>query len=255
MSDWPKVWVLFVTYKRTETAVNTARAFSEYLVYPNLHYHICDDGSGETDDGTGRDHVQVLMDTFREFYPGVTGHSMSTPPGQFDFGGCINEGVRLAIEDGADIQLVNVDDMQLLRTLDIRPHVDVLDSYGETGYMRLSWATPGISGVCTRYDVNRINEAHIWLRIIRDWSVNNPWRSESFVVSMQPFIAHKRFYDAYGHFREHINPGETESEMSGRYIRHPLGENGPQILHHIGDSWGHTPYGHMTGRANYYAKV
>ena len=255
MSDWPSVWLLFVTHKRTEAACSTIRAFGKYLVYPNLHYHICDDGSGEADDGSGRPHIEVLAEEFAKFAPDVTWHEMSTPRGHFDFGGNINRGIRTAIENGADIQMVNVDDMELLRELDIRPYVDVLDVYPQVGFIRLSWVTPGISGVCVRYDANRLSHCHMWLRLIRSWSTNNPWETDSFMLSMQPFIAHKRFYEAYGYFPEKVNPGITETEMTGGYIRHSLGENGPQILHHIGPCCDHAPYGHMVGRANDYARV
>jgi hypothetical protein len=180
---------------------------------------------------------------------------MDTPAGHFNFGGCINEGIRYAQSQGCNIQLVNVDDMELLRELDIRPHVDVLDRYDDVGFIRLSWLITGLAGVAIRYDTPRINEVHMWLRLIRAWSTANPWYTDSFLVSMQPFIAHKRFYDAYGYFQDGINPGLTETEMTGRYIHHSLGESGPQVLHHIGDCWGHAPYGHMAGRANDYAKV
>lgn len=255
MSEWPLVWLIFATHKRTEVALSTIRSFGKYLKYPNLHFHVADDGSGETDDGTDRWHVGVLQEEFAKFAPDVTWHEMQTPSGQFDFGGNINRGIQLAIESGSDIQMVNVDDMELLRELDIRPHVDVLDYYDSVGFIRLSWLVEGNAGLCVRYDANRLSHCHVWLRLIRNWSVNNPWHTDSYLLSMQPFIAHKRFYAAYGFFPERVNPGITESVATGDYIRHSLSEDGPQILAHIGPCCDHVPYGHMAGRANDYAKV
>lgn len=77
--DWPKIWCILATYKRTETALETIDSLREYLIYPNIHFHIADDGSRETDDGTGRWHVGVLADRIAEFYPEVTWHEMDTP--------------------------------------------------------------------------------------------------------------------------------------------------------------------------------
>lgn len=45
-SDWPKVSVLFVTYKRFEQLKRTVEAFLAHTDYPNLELVITDDGSG-----------------------------------------------------------------------------------------------------------------------------------------------------------------------------------------------------------------
>jgi len=92
MSDWPVVWLLFVTYKRTETAVRAIRSLCHHLIYPNLHWHICDDGSGEADDGSGRRHLDVLLNELDE---DTTWHEMPRQHAHdFNVGGNINEGLR-----------------------------------------------------------------------------------------------------------------------------------------------------------------
>jgi hypothetical protein len=139
--------------------------------------------------------------------------------------------------------------------LDIRPHVDILDSRDDVGFIRLSYLTPGLGSVVVNYHSDRLNADHIWLRLIRDWSINNPWQTDGYLVSMQPYIAHLRFFNAYGHFMQNVNPGITETQKTTDYLRSPHGENGPQILHHIGLSISHSPWGHMVGRANDYAKI
>lgn len=255
MTDWPKVWVLFGTYKRTNAALGTIESLRKHLKYPNLHFHICDDNSGETDDGTNRWHVGVLSDAFAEFYPEVTWHEMDTPPGKFDTGGNVNRGIQLAQQSGSNIHMLVFDDWALNRDLDIRPHVDILDTRQDVGFIRLSFLTPGIAGVCMHYECPRLNAAHIWLRLIREWSIANPWYRDTYLVSMQPYIAHLRFFNSYGYFMHGVNPGVTETEKGRDYLNSNLGEGGPQILHHVGLSVSHAPWGHMVGRAHWYAKL
>ena len=255
MADWPKVWVLFATFKRTETAIGTVQSLGKYLKYPNLHFHVCDDGSGETDDGTGRKHIDVIMDEFVRFYPGITGHEMDTPHGQFNTGGNINRGIQLARESGSDIHMLVFDDWALLRELDIRIHADLLDINKSVGFIRLSFLVPGIAGVCVGHmSSERMGGGgHMWFRLIRDWSTRNPWKTETYLISTQPYIAHTRFFEAYGWHPENCDPGGAETSLGHQYLSSPLGEDGPQILDYIGPFVTHAPWGHMVGRAHFYA--
>lgn len=255
MTDWPKVWVLFATYKRTKASLYTIESLRQFLRYPNLHFHICDDGSGETDDGTNRWHVGVLADSIAEFYPQVTYHEMSTPPGEFNTGGSINKGIRAAQENGASIYMLVFDDWALLRELDIRPMVDILDHKTDVGLIRLSYWVPGMSGVCVNYPSPRLGGHYMWIRLIRDWTLKNPWATDSYMISTQPFVAHVRFHKAYGYHPENCDPGESEVRLSRQYTESSRGEDGPQVLFPIGPGITHAPWGHMVGRAHHYAEV
>jgi len=253
MSDWPTVWLLFATHKRTAVCVQTIETLKEYLIYPRLHWHICDDGSEETDDGTSRRHLDVLLAAAPE---GTTAHAMPTPPGQFNTGGNINRGIGLAQQRGSLIHILIFDDWQLTRPLDLRPMVDVLDNHPQVGFIRLSYRVPGMAGVCVRYDAPRLgNLPLMWLRLIRDWTLRNPWVTDSYMVSTQPYIAHLRFFQAYGFHPEHCPPGEAEIGLGRQYNESPLGENGPQILFPIGTCTVHAPWSHAAPRANDYAKI
>lgn len=252
--DWPKVWVLFATFKRTDASIQTIRSLGKYLSCPNAHYHICDDGSGETDDGTNRWHVGVLAEEFASFYPQVTWHEMPTPPGAFNTGGNINRGIHLAHENGADIHVLIFDDWALIRPLDLSPMVDILDSHDEVGFIRLSYYVPWLYAVTQRYDGPRVG-AYMWWRLLRPESQPQNWPSDSYLISTQPYIAHRRFFEAYGYHPEHISPGEAEIGIGTQYLRSSLGENGPQILFPIGPITVHAPWSHSVGRANYYAQV
>jgi hypothetical protein len=252
VSDWPPVWVLLATYKRTDAAIRTVKSLQTYLKYPNLHYHICDDGSGETDDGTGRWHVGVLTEAFGG---DVTWHEMGTQPGQFDTGGNINRGIRAARDNGCAIHMLVFDDWALYRELDLRPMADILEREASVGYIRLSFRVPGLSGICTQYDVQRLNQPWMWFRLIRNWSLHNPWKTEGFLVSTQPYIAHLRFFQAYGWHPEGITPGKAEVGLNTQYLGSPHTENGPQVLFPIGQCITHAPWMHLVGRAHHYAKV
>ena len=256
MSDWPKVWLCFLTYKRTETCLHTIRMIRDHLKYPNLHIHIGDDNSGKTDDGTDRDHVEVLVDEVAQFYPQVTWHLMDTPPGKFNPGGSANKAIRAAKANGCDITVLNYDDWALFRDLDLRPHVDVLSSYPQVGFIRLSYHVPGHGMLSCGFQCPRLNNArYMYLRLIRSWSLENPWERDAYLVSTQPALIHTRFHEAYGYHPENVNPGLAEMGLSNQYANSPLGEDGPQILFPIGLEITHAPFDHMVGRAHHYAAL
>ena len=253
--DWPKIWLIFATYKRTAAALTTIESLGRYLKYPNVHFHIASDGSGETDDGTGRRHVDVMAGEAVKWFGDVTAHEMETPPGQFNTGGNINEGIHQATADGADIHILVFDDWALFRELDLKPMVDVLDTHSQVGFVRLSYYVPGNAGLMVGYDLPRLGGEHMFFRLIRDWSLRNPWHTDTYTVSTQPYIAHRRFFEAYGYHPEHVNPGIAECNLGTQYNISGLGENGPQILWYIGPGVVHAPWAHLVGRAHDYAKV
>jgi hypothetical protein len=256
--EWPTVWVLFATFKRTVAALRTIEMLKQHLHYPNLHIHVCDDGSGKTDDGTDRWHVGVLTEAIAEFDPTVTYHEMDTPPGRFNTGGNVNRGIRAAQENGCDIYLLDFDDWALRRDLDLCPMVDVLDTYEEVGFIRLSYWVPWLYSVTARYDSPRLQKNYMWQRLLRVLKVQNrpgDWPADHYLVSTQPYVAHTRFHDAYGWHPENVNPGMAETGLGDQYNNSPLGEDGPQILFPIGEITVHGYYDHLVGRAHHYAKV
>ena len=131
--------------------------------------------------------------------------------------------------------------------------VDVLDTQPAVGFIRLSYWVPGLAGVSVRYDANRCGGGHMWIRLIREWTLHNPWESDSYMVSTQPYVAHRRFFEAYGMHPENVNPGVAETNLGSLYNAGT--EDQPQILFPIGPITVHAPWGHMVGRANDYAKV
>ena len=245
-NDWPLIWVLFVTYNRTEAALRTARGLKEYLWYPKIHWHICDDGSRE-------EHITALLEIFGE---GATWHTREREgPQDFDVGGNINKGMKRAWEAGANIHLMNLDDFAPVENVDLRPAVDVLDIHSNVGFVRLGYHSWGLSGTVTNYHAPRLGADYMWFRLIRDWSMNNEWQTDSYLISMQPYVAHQRFFGTHGMYPEKLHPGATEVEMNRLYIEHPDKEKTPQILSLMGKRMTDTPYRHIARRHKDYREA
>jgi len=134
--------------------------------------------------------------------------------------------------------------------------VDLLDSHNEAGLIRLSYWVRGLSGTCTNYVLPRLNSTdYLWIRLIREWTLDNPWQTDDYLYSMQPHIAHMRYFEAYGYYAEHLHPGDTEIEACRQYNDSPLAENGPQILYPVGRQFVHVPYRHLARRQSDYLEV
>ena len=219
------VWILFTAFRRTQVAVRTIAALKEHLHYPNLHWHICDDGSKITDDGTERNHIKVLKEAIDDE---VTAHDMGTPWGEFDLGGNINRGIQIAQDHGCSQYFLVGDDYILLDDLDLTPYVATLKENPQVGFVRFVLLVPGMAGLVTGYRGG--NQVIPFLRLIREWCLRNPWKIDSYVHAIFPALIHQRFYDAYGYYPEHMTPGNTETGMCSQYNDSSLGEDGPQIL-------------------------
>lgn len=228
MSDWPSVWILFITFRRTKFALRAIDALKAHLKYSNLHWHICDDGSKLTDDGTERNHIEVLAEAING---DVTWHEMGTPWDEFNMGGNTNRGIEIAQDAGCHLYFTVHDDTILEDDLDLHPHVCVLEEHPNAGFIRFNRLSDGLAGVITGYSASRLSSVEqVYLRLIREWSLQNPWKSDTYLHAFQPALIHQRFYDAYGYYPEHYNPGLTECGMCALYNQSELGEDGPQIL-------------------------
>lgn len=249
--NWPPVWLLFATYRRTDVSLQAIASIKKYLSYPNLHWHICDDNSGDTDDGTNRHHVSVLMGAIGG---DVTSHEMDTLPGEFNLGGSTNRGIRTAQEHGCDIYLIVCDDDALIEPWDIRPHVDLLDSQEEVGAIRCAHLSEGMGVMVDSYMTDRIGLWYSWGRIVRSWSLNNPWKSQCYLNIYDTILYHSRFLDAYGWFPENLHPGQTEVDFCAQYTHSELVEKGPAVFIPLGKGPG-SPWRHLAGHAHYYKKL
>jgi len=249
--QWPEVWLLFTTFKRTALALRSISLIREHLQYPNLHVHICDEDSGKTDDGTERDHLQVLIEAWGN---SVSYHVTPTPAGAFNLGGNVNRAIRLGLERGVEQFFIACDDDAPLEDWDMRPCVDLLDTHPEIGAVRLACLSEGLGVLLrTTYSERLSGQQFVWGRVVRDWSLNNPWKKQSYLNTFDMILYHRRFFEAYGFFPEHEQPGWTEVHFCAQYNYSPLGENGPQVWVFLsagpGSPWHHIGKGQ---RAHYY---
>ena len=159
--EWPLVYLLISSYKRTELALRSISLIKQNLYYPNLWWHICDDNSQLTDDRTNRRHVDVLAEAIGS---NVSYHEMTTPEGQINLGGCVNVGIQLALERGAEMVFITCDDDAPIEPFDLRPHVDLLQNYPEAGAVRCAPLSEGLGLNVTSTRIPRLDDHEY-----RDW--------------------------------------------------------------------------------------
>ena len=179
MSDWPTLAINIVTYNRVETLRITLQRLHTHLYYVGERaVFVADDGS---DDGT-----QAML---AELFPSVT----LVQSHRAGMGANTNAGLRASLAV-ADYELQFQDDMQLLATLDLHPHIERLRDDPTCGFIRL-W---GVGG--HRYKGNL--EGNYW-RVHWD-------SDELYIPSDRPHVKHRRFHDFYGMYPEGLSTAVTE---------------------------------------------
>lgn len=208
----PLVIALIITYERTRLALATIRSVKEKIVYPNIGFHIADDGSRNG-------HVELLLQEIGPNYEVTITNSARGGVGRsMNFG-------TIECHKRADLILHLEDDWVLNEKLDIQPMVDLLMKDTSIGMVRLGLVTLDMQGTTIS------SNGHIW------WRLN---KGPPYTFNGHPSLRHKRFFEAYGPYREGLKPGETEVSMcwqfnnlTGPYVVIP-----PDIprFQHIGDS-------------------
>lgn len=179
MSDWPNLSIVIITYNRRDIVRETIHRIDKHLYYEGeRHWILADDGS---DDGT----IDMVMSE----YP----HVSVVQSNRVGLGANSNAGLRAAFSK-SDYVLQMQDDMHLLTTLDLHPHVGLMMNDDTCGYVRL-W---GIGG--HRYTAT-LEGNH--------WRVR--WDSqELYVPSDRPHVKHRRFHDKFGFYPEGLPTAATE---------------------------------------------
>ena len=102
------VIILLITYRRLRLAVETINSVKANLIYPNVGFHIADDGSGP-------EYVDAVRDAIRPTY------SISVSNGeQKGVGKNMNLGIH-AVLDRADIWINSEDEWRLRGKFDLLP--------------------------------------------------------------------------------------------------------------------------------------
>ncbi len=195
--DWPALAINIVTYQRKETLRATLQRLAAHVYYVGPRYTIvADDGST---DGT-----QAML---LEEFPDVRLVSSE----RVGMGANTNAGLRACLAN-ADYVLQLQDDMHLLTTLDLHPHIEKLRDDPTCGFIRL-W---GVGG--HQYTANL--EGNYW-RIM--------WNSrELYIPSDRPHIKHRRFHEFFGMYPEGHTTNETEDAWCWQ-CKHRAGLDGKQL--------------------------
>ncbi len=183
MNDYPPVIATIFTYRRLNLALETIRSIKEKLIYPNIGFHIADDGSGI-------DYIARLIEEIGPEYSLTVSDAQRGGVGK-----SMNLGVTAALER-ADLWAHTEDDWTLPEPLDLTPCVRLLMEDESIGMVRLGRLSAG-----PRAQV--IGGADkVWWKFEKN--------SDTYVFSGNASLRHRRFHDAYGQYTEGLTPGKTE---------------------------------------------
>jgi glycosyltransferase involved in cell wall biosynthesis len=179
MTDWPALAINIVTYNRKETLRETIARVNRHLYYVGpRRIFVADDGS---DDGT-----QAML---LEEFPDVA----LIQSNRAGLGANTNAGLRASL-GVADYVLQFQDDLWMLTTIDLHPHIEKLRDDPTCGFIRL-W---GVGG--HRYKGNL--EGNYW-RVHWD-------SDELYIPSDRPHVKHRRFHEHFGMYPEGLGTAHTE---------------------------------------------
>jgi len=216
VSEYPPVVALIITYERTDVAVTTIRGMKERIHYPNLSFHIADDGSNGC-------HIERMLQEIGSDYritvSNTGGHSV---------GRSMNLGIEKCLER-SDIWLHWEDDWLPNMDIDLIPCVNLLQNHDNIGMIRLGRLQLGLHGEVV------LGGDRFWWKLDKskhEWC----WTGHA-------AMRHRRFHDAYGKYEEGLTPGKTEMAMLDKFNR----TKGPDVVwpawlrydicDHIGDGY------------------
>jgi hypothetical protein len=173
------------------------------LDYPNLSWHVADDGSG-------REHQQALMDVI-----GDMPWTMTDAAQQGGTGYNRNVGLRAAFSRSPYVLHIE-DDWKLGHRYNLKPAVCVLREYQDIGMIRLGYIEFG------HHAKSVLLCDLVWWELQKD-------SGHGFIFAGHPHLLHRRFHGAYGWYPHNLLPGATEAGFADKIIQ----TAGPKILYPI----------------------
>jgi len=183
MTHYPLVIALIITYERTDVAKQAIRGIKERIQYPNLGFHIADDGSNG-------DHIQKLTEEIGPDYEVSTSNT-----GGHSVGKSMNEGIARCLER-ADMWLHWEDDWVPNMDIELFPCVRLLQENEQVGMVRLGRLSEGLHGRVI------VGGDRLW------WLLDKS--KDQWAWTGHAALRHRRFHEAYGIYREGYTPGITE---------------------------------------------
>ncbi|MDZ4247403.1 MAG: glycosyltransferase [Dehalococcoidia bacterium] len=216
MTDYPEVVVLLITYERTDVARETIKGIKDRIIYPNLSWHIADDGSN---DG----HIQKLITEIGPDYAVTVSQT-----GGHSVGRSMNMGVAEALRR-SDIWLHWEDDWVPNFRIELIPCVELLTHNKDIGMIRLGRLSEGLHGNVIK------GGDRLW------WHLDKT--KDLWCWTGHAAVRHRRFHEAYGTYKEGLTPGRTELSYQDAFNS----KTGPgvvwpawaryDICDHIGDGY------------------
>jgi len=201
--EWPEVVVVFMTWSgpperdlsqtRAEYAERSIQSVRQYLHYPNLSWHIADDGSH-------REHQDKIKALFADVE-----YTFSDTGKGWDVNNNWNRAARVAF-DRADLMVLWPDDRFPRFDIDLKPFVRLLMSYDDICDIRLKPKLPG--HVVTPLE-----------RVGQKW-----WRVGKKATTSREVVAyfgmkHKRYIDHYGFLPTGIWPVKHAAAAMNKRFR------------------------------------
>lgn len=230
---WPIVTVVICTYNRPEEIRRTLGSLIRNLEYPGsrLHWHIADDG-------TDGDYVREVGEWLysRLVITGEERISYSITNRQ-GWGANVNAAMR-AVK--TDYVYFTEDDYLLLRPLDLRPHVALMETQKNVGLVRYGIAGHGLWTAVREADISE------WLSDFQENSSNQGYSGAGklsyleihprmiageygfYRYSNRPHLKHRRFHEHYGLYPEGLPLARTEETMNHVIAQHS--EDGPVMV-------------------------
>lgn len=189
MDTWPGISVVLPTYNRLQIVTDTVAALHQLLIYPgDISYWLGVDNDNETARQV-RDHILS-----------TTGIAVNTldGPRRKRGKGSLGANLNLLLKTCTDNIIMQMDDDHLLlRSIDLKPHVEKLVTDESCGWIRLMGV--GFHRYCGCLDG-------------RYWRI--AWDSpELYIPSNRPHLKHRRFHLYFGMYPEGLKLGETEERF------------------------------------------
>lgn len=213
----PVVIALIITYERTDLAVETIRSVKSRVQYPNIGFHIADDGSRPG-------HINRLLEEIGPTYAISVSNSRRR-----GVGSNMNLGMASCLRL-ADFILWLEDDWVIPngQMLDLRPCVQLMLDVPRVGMVRLGRLSAGLAGVTIA------GADLLW------WELSKG--KDTYVFTGNAALRHRRFCQSYGPYPEGLRPGETELAMCAKFnstdgpsIVWPAWLTQDRMFQHIGD--------------------
>lgn len=201
--EWPEVVIVLLTCAgpperdiseiRFGYTVNTIEHLKKNLHYPNLSWHIADDGSPKE----YQDRVLALLKgekcTFSDTGTG------------WDLNGNCNLGMKAGFER-TDIILLWTDDRTLVYRLDLKPHVKLLTNHKGVAVIRFVPQGEGQTG-------------HKFDHSGKGWWMVDKKSQTSWNAIILPCLFHKRFVEVYGYFQPGVWPLQKAWDIGDRHFK------------------------------------